>query len=54
MMKKTLDWNVYLETAADAVAEGIVMLKNEGAALPLPQGEQIALFGRIQLHLDRL
>ena len=50
MMKKTLDWNVYLETAADAVAEGIVMLKNEGAALPLPQGEQIALFGRIQLH----
>ncbi len=50
MMKKTLDWNVYLETAADAVAEGIVMLKNEGAALPLPQGEEIALFGRIQLH----
>ena len=50
MMKKTLDWNVYLKTAAEAVAEGIVMLKNDDAALPLPQGEQIALFGRIQLH----
>ena len=50
MMKKTLDWNTYLKTAAEAVAEGIVMLKNENAALPLHQNEEIALFGRIQLH----
>lgn len=49
-MKKTLDWNQYLQLAADAVAEGIVMLKNDGAALPLPAGEEVALFGRIQLH----
>lgn len=49
-MKKILDWNVYLKTAAQAVAEGIVMLRNENAALPLMQNEEIALFGRIQLH----
>lgn len=49
-MKHTLDWNTYLKLAAEAVAECIVMLKNEGAALPLPKVEEIALFGRIQLH----
>ena len=48
-MKRTLDWNVYLQTAAQAAAEGIVMLKNDGA-LPLPKDEEIAVFGRIQLH----
>ena len=26
------------------------MLRNENHALPLPAGEQIALFGRMQLH----
>ena len=26
------------------------MLRNENSALPLPQGEQIAVFGRMQLH----
>ena len=49
-MKRTLDWNQYLSRAAEAVAEGIVMLKNDNAALPLPAGEEIAVFGRIQLH----
>ena len=49
-MKRTLDWNEYLARAAEAVAEGIVMLKNDNAALPLPAGEEIAVFGRIQLH----
>ncbi|HAG12549.1 MAG TPA: beta-glucosidase [Ruminococcus sp.] len=49
-MKHTLDWNKYLETAAAAVSEGIVMLKNDSEALPLSAGEEIALFGRIQLH----
>ncbi len=49
-MKRTLDWNQYLETAAAAVSEGIVLLKNENAALPLPAGEEVAVFGRIQSH----
>ncbi len=47
-MAKTLDWNKYLDTAADVVSEGIVMLKNENKALPLDKNEEIALFGRIQ------
>lgn len=34
-MKKILDWDKYLKTAADTVAEGIVMLKNNNSALPL-------------------
>lgn len=38
----------YAETAKQAVAEGIVMLKNEGKILPLPAGSRIALFGRSQ------
>ena len=42
-MKQVLDWNTYLQLAADAVSEGIVMLRNENRALPLPAGEQIAL-----------
>ncbi len=49
-MKRTLDWNEYLARAAEAVAEGIVMLRNDNAALPLPADEEIAVFGRIQLH----
>lgn len=49
-MAAILDWREYLETAADAVAEGIVMLKNRREALPLPKDEAVAVFGRIQLH----
>lgn len=49
-MKKILDWNKYLETAAKAVAEGIVMLKNDNNALPLDSEEEISVFGRIQLN----
>lgn len=49
-MKKILDWNKYLRTAADAVAEGIVMLKNNNSALPLKNDEIVSVFGRIQLH----
>lgn len=49
-MKKTLDWNKYLEIAAKTVSEGIVMLKNENNTLPLKKDEEIAVFGRIQLH----
>ncbi|MGN0696889.1 MAG: glycoside hydrolase family 3 C-terminal domain-containing protein [Oscillospiraceae bacterium] len=49
-MKKTLDWNKYLDKAAEAVSEGVVLLKNENNALPLDPSEEIALFGRMQLH----
>ncbi len=49
-MKQILDWNAYTDAAIQAAAEGIVMLKNENAALPLQKGQQIALFGRMQLH----
>ena len=49
-MKHTLDWNEYLRLAAQAAAEGIVMLRNQNQALPLAEGEEIAVFGRIQLH----
>ena len=50
MMEQVLNWQQYLNTAAEAAAEGIVMLKNDGGALPLERGEHIAVFGRAQLH----
>ena len=46
---KTLDWNKYLEKAAETAAEGVVMLKNDNAALPVSKDGEIAVFGRIQL-----
>lgn len=49
-MKRLLDWNEYLAAAAETVAEGIVMLRNEDHALPLKKDEEIAVFGRMQLH----
>ena len=49
-MEKTLDWNKYLQKAAETVAEGIVMLKNDNNALPLQLDETVSVFGRIQLH----
>ncbi len=49
-MKYILDWNEYLSVAAETVAEGIVMLKNDNNALPLNKCEEIAVFGRIQFH----
>lgn len=49
-MKKILDWEKYLEKATETVSEGIVMLKNENNALPINLNEEIAVFGRIQLH----
>ncbi len=49
-MKKTLDWEKYLETASRTVSEGIVMLKNNNSALPLKENDTVSVFGRIQLH----
>ena len=51
--EKTLDWEQYLKTAAQVVSEGIVMLKNDNDALPLNPDDEIALFGRIQLHYSK-
>ncbi len=48
--EKILDWQHYLNTAIQAVAEGIVLLENKHHALPLSRSEEIALFGRIQFH----
>lgn len=50
MGKKILDFDKYYDTARRAVAEGQVLLKNDGKALPLPQGAKVAVFGRIQTN----
>ncbi len=49
MGKITLDWDKYTAAARSAVAEGIVLLENNGA-LPLDKDENLAVFGRIQEH----
>lgn len=43
-----IDWKAYAETARKAAAEGAVLLRNENKALPLCEGEKLAVFGRIQ------
>ena len=43
-----LDWNEYLEKAAQVNAEGAVLVRNEGG-LPLDRNNEIAVLGRIQL-----
>ena len=48
--KAILDWNEYLKTARETVAEGCVLLKNDNKALPLDKNENVAVFGRIQNH----
>ena len=49
MVEKVLDWSGYKRAALTCAAEGIVMLKNDGA-LPLSEGCRVALFGRAQSH----
>ena len=43
-----LDWKEYTRLARQAVAEGVVLLENRNNALPLREGETVALFGRMQ------
>lgn len=43
-----INWNEYAKTARKAGAEGAVLLKNDGHALPLQEGIKLAVFGRIQ------
>lgn len=45
-----LDWNEYVETARQVVADGCVLLKNKDRVLPLQKGSKVAVFGRIQRH----
>lgn len=46
-MKKTLDWKEYENTARLAIAEGCVLLENNGV-LPLKKDCTLSIFGRIQ------
>lgn len=48
--KRVLDWEEYSKASIRAVAEGIVLLRNEKQVLPLKAGEKVAVFGRIQLN----
>ena len=43
-----LDWNEYIEKAAQINAEGAVLVRNQGG-LPLDKDKETAVFGRIQL-----
>ena len=45
-----LDQECYAACARKAAADGAVLLRNERQALPLRQGERVAVFGRAQLH----
>lgn len=47
-MSRILDWKKYEEKARQAVAEGLVLLRNEKNVLPLKEGCKVALWGRMQ------
>ena len=48
-MKTILDWNEYEETARQTIAEGCVLLENNGI-LPLKKDSTVSIFGRIQTN----
>jgi len=43
----------FAEFSRTAAAEGAVLLKNEGGALPLREGDSVAIFGRTQVNYYR-
>lgn len=47
-MNYQFDWKQYAVLARQAAAEGCVLLKNDDNALPVKEGERVAIFGRIQ------
>ena len=50
MKNYKLDLERYVVLARQATAEGCVLLENEGQALPLREGERVAVFGRMAFH----
>lgn len=50
MDRKFYDMERYTALARQAAAEGAVLLKNDRAALPLPEGSRVAVFGRSQFN----
>ena len=50
MNKYGQDLNKYAALARQAAAEGCVLLENEKQALPLREGESVAVFGRMAFH----
>ncbi len=48
-----LELKKYENTAMQAAAEGVVLLRNEEQVLPLKEGEKIAVFGRCQIEYYR-
>ena len=50
MKNYKLDIERYAALARQATAEGCVLLENEGQALPLREGERVAVFGRMAFH----
>ncbi len=53
MGKYYLDMEKYKELAAQAVAEGCVLLKNTGNTLPVRKGERVSVFGGSSLTIIR-
>lgn len=49
-MSKKYDVTEYAKKAREAVADGIVLLKNENNVLPLQGAHKVALFGRTQFN----
>ena len=49
-----LDLEKYAALARQAVAEGCVLLENEGQALPLRDGDRVAVFGRMRSEERRV
>ena len=41
-----------IELSRQVATEGMVLLKNDNSALPLPKGEKVALFGEGQLYVE--
>ena len=50
MKNYKLNLERYAVLARQATAEGCVLLENEGQALPLREGERVAVFGRMAFH----
>ena len=49
-MKYVLDYDKYVAKVREAVAEGQVLLENNGKVLPIEKNSTVALFGRAQMN----